>query len=41
VYVGTYINGKPEGYGEYLWVNNKILSKRQMVVILKDILKMV
>ena len=32
VCIGSYINGKPEGYGEYLWGYFLIMIKRLTVV---------
>ena len=28
VYIGNYVNGKPEGYGEYFWVFINITTTR-------------
>ena len=41
VYIGSYVNGKPEGYGEYLWVYFLIIKKRLTAVTSKAILKTV
>ncbi len=26
IYIGNYVNGKPEGYGEYYWVNGSFFK---------------
>jgi hypothetical protein len=26
LYIGNYVNGKPEGYGEYFWVNGSFFK---------------
>ena len=41
VYIGSYINVKPEGYGEYLWVYFLIMIKRLTAVTSNVIFKMV